>query len=272
MANQGPSAVPRTHTGGRLNAYLWPRRSGATWGNRPAAPASNNHCLAPEPGQPISVGTVDRRPDCVAAGLLVRFRSWQPPNPPESALRLPVHTFREPVGWLVPMLESNTCSCRSPRSGDARSRDAADRTLQKGCAVATTSNRDAGDRCNLYPSEFEVTPRAALGAAGTLPSTEDSARRTPTRERRASRYVPFGPSTACRVPADLMAAPNRVRPEASAQATPPSTTVAAGWLRSSNPRWDATFLAARNAISHSGTAKAIGGNSGRTGRLRLFAR
>lgn len=167
---------------------------GSDLGNRLAAPASNNHCLAPEPGQPISVGTLDRRPDCVAAGLLVRFRSWQPPNPPESALRLPVHTFREPVGWLVPMLESNTCSCRSPRSGDARSRDAADRTLRKGCAVATTSNRDAGDRCNLYPSEFEVTPRAALGAAGTLPSTEDSARRTPTRERRASRYVPFGPS------------------------------------------------------------------------------
>jgi hypothetical protein len=133
----------------------------------------------------------------------------------------------ERVSGYPGLLESNTCSYKSPLSGDALSQDVADRTLQKGCAAAITSSRDAGDRCNLYPSEFEVTPRAALGAAGTLPSTEDSARRTPTRERRASRYVPFGSSTAPRVPADLMAAPNPVRLEASAQATPPSITVGA---------------------------------------------
>jgi hypothetical protein len=140
---------------------------------------------------------------------------------------------------------------------------AADRTVQKGGAATITNSKDAGDRCNHCLPDLEVTPRAAPSAAGTLLSTEDSARRTLTRGRRASRYVPFGPSTARRVPADLMAAPNRVRPEAFAQATPSSTTVAAGWRRCSKLRWDATFLAARNAIF------ALGYRQGHWRQLRL---
>jgi hypothetical protein len=170
------------------------------------------------------------------------------------------------------LLESNTCSRRSPLRGDAPTRDAADRTLQKGCAAAITNSRDPTDHCNHCLHDVEATPRAASKAAGTLPSTEDSVRPTPTSGRRASPYVPCDRSTACRVPVDSMAAPNPVRPEASAQATPPNITAAARWLRSSSPRLDATSLAARNAISHSGTVKATGGNFGKGGRLHPFAR
>ena len=54
------------------------------------------------------------------------------------------------------------------------------------------------------------------------------------------------------------------------RATPPSTTAAGRWRPSSSPRRDATSLAARNAISHSGTAKAIGGNYGRVGDTVLL--
>jgi hypothetical protein len=75
-----------------------------------------------------------------------------------------------------------------------------------------------------------------------LPSTEDSAKLTPTRERRASRYVPSGPSTARRAPADSMAAPNLVRLEVSVQATPSNTTVAARWLHGIPTRRETAML------------------------------
>ena len=227
--------------------------------NGPAVPASNSPLPCSRTG-PAGPGGYRRSspglsPRVFACAVQV-LAAAQP------AARLSVHIFPRAVAWLVLMLESNTCSCRSPLSGDARSRDAPDRTLQKGCAVAITNSSGTRDHCDRCLRDVEATLRAASKAAGTWPSTEDSARRTPAREGRASPYAPFGPSTARRVPADLMAAPNLVRPEASAQATPRSTTVAARWPPSSNPRLDATFLAARNAISHSGTARDTGDSCG----------
>jgi hypothetical protein len=42
--------------------------------------------------------------------------------------------------------------------------------LAKGlCAVAITSNREPSEPCNHCPPDLEVTPRAALWAARTLP-------------------------------------------------------------------------------------------------------
>jgi hypothetical protein len=130
--NQGPSAVPRTPTSGRLIAYLWHRRSGATCANgglrsgyRQLADTDEvypdrlkpvGHC--PTSGTMVATSLMrswggqgaGASPVGPKRRLLVRFRSWQPPGPPESASRLSVHIFREPVGWLVPMVESNTCS------------------------------------------------------------------------------------------------------------------------------------------------------------------
>jgi HNH endonuclease len=89
------------------------------------------------------------------------------------------------------MLESNTCSYRSLLSGDAPSRDAAERTLQKGCAAAITNSRDPTDRCDRCLRDVAVTPRAASKAAGMLPSIGDSVRPTPTSGGRASPYVGY---------------------------------------------------------------------------------
>jgi hypothetical protein len=160
------------------------------------------------------------------------------------------------------VLESNTCSYRSLLSGDAPSQDAAERILQKGCAAAITNSRDPSDHRNHCLHDVEVTPRAASKAAGTLPSIGDSVRPTPTSGRRASPYVPCDRSTACRVPADSTAAQSLVQPEACAQATPPSITAVARWLRSLSPRLDATSLPARNAISRLATVKVTGDSYG----------
>ena len=125
---------------GRLNAYLWPRRSGATCAN--GGPRSGYRQLAdtdevyPDRLEPVG--------HCPTSGTMVAMslmRSWvdkararalldqsvvslsgsgpgSRPGPPESASRLSVHIFREPVGWLVPMLESNTCL--APRTSAPR--------------------------------------------------------------------------------------------------------------------------------------------------------
>ncbi len=169
------------------------------------------------------------------------------------------------------MIESNTCSDRSQPSGDAPSRDAVDRTWQKGCAAATTNSRGARDRCDRCLRDVEVTLRAISRAAEMLPSTRGFVRLTPIKERRASPYVPSGPFTVCRVPADSMAASNPVRLEDIAQGMPLSTMVVARWLHCSSLRWDATSLAARNAISHLGTAKDTGVSYATGDRLHPFA-
>ena len=120
VANQGPSAVPRTPTSGRLNVYLWPRRSGTTCAN--GGPRSGYRHLAdtdevyPDRLKPVG--------HCPTSGTMVAMslmRSWvdkararalldqsvvslsgsgpgSRPGPPESASRLSVHIFREPVG------------------------------------------------------------------------------------------------------------------------------------------------------------------------------
>ena len=84
-----------------------------------------------------------------------------------------------------------------------------------------------------------------------------SARPMPGSVGRVNRYAHSVPSMAPRAPAASTAAQNLAQPEATASATPPSTTVAARWPPSSSPRQDATSLAARSAIMHSATVRAI---------------
>ena len=72
------------------------------------------------------------------------------------------HALQDAFSGCSCLLESNTCSCRNPLSGDAPSRDAADRISQKGCAAATMNSIDPSDRCTHYLPAVAATPRAAL--------------------------------------------------------------------------------------------------------------
>jgi hypothetical protein len=108
------------------------------------------HCLAPEPGQP-RVDTVDRHLDCVATGLsLCSSGPGSRPtrrNPPRGC---PSTSFREPVGWLVPMLESNTCSQRNTPTVHVCSLAAGGLCMPKGCANHTIVSSYEPDLCGRW--------------------------------------------------------------------------------------------------------------------------
>jgi hypothetical protein len=122
---------------------------------------------------------------------------------------------------------SNSCSSRNRRSGGAPFQGATEHTAPEGCAVVITASSLAGKRCGHSALGTERRSGVISTAAGMRLSTGDSVRPMPTNGRRDSRYAHSGPSMVGRVRVDLMAAPSLVWLEASAQATPPSTTAAA---------------------------------------------
>jgi hypothetical protein len=169
-------------------------------------------------------------------------------------------------------LESNACSYRNRSSGDARFPNADGPIMPKGCVGHTTSSSCMGGRYKRSVPDHRFERTAISPAVTNEPSTEASARPMPSNARRASRYGLSGPSTAPRDPADSTAAQNPAYPEATAQATLPSTTADGHWLHSGSPRLDVTFPAATSVTSPLGTARDTGDSYGRSARSPHFVR
>ena len=84
------------------------------------------------------------------------------------------------------------------------------------------------------PSRRRGDPACSFEGCGNVAVNRGLCQAHANQRKKGQSLRPSGPSTARRVRADSTAASNLVWLEASAQGTPPSTTVAARWLRASD--------------------------------------